>query len=66
MTAEIHAVTGAFGYSGPYIAKGCWAPDDLLCVDSKPTGTTPLTTWVEQHRDSLGTRYTSELARRRR
>ena len=40
--------------------------DDLLCVDSEPTGTTPLTTWVEQHRDSLGTRYTSELLRRRR
>jgi NADH dehydrogenase len=40
--------------------------DDLLCVDSEPTGTTLLTTWVEQHRDSLGTRYTSELLRRRR
>ncbi len=40
--------------------------DDLLYVDSEPTGTTPLTTWVEQHRDTLGAKYTSELARRRR
>jgi NADH dehydrogenase len=39
--------------------------DDLLHVDSEPTGSTPLTTWVEQQRDSLGARYTSELARRR-
>jgi NADH dehydrogenase len=40
--------------------------DDLLYVESEPTGTTPLTSWVERHRDSLGARYTSELARRRR
>ncbi len=40
--------------------------DDLLYVESETTGTTPLTSWVERHRDSLGARYTSELARRRR
>jgi NADH dehydrogenase len=40
--------------------------DDLLYVESEAAGTTPLTTWVERHRDTLGARYTSELARRRR
>jgi uncharacterized protein YbjT (DUF2867 family) len=40
--------------------------DDLLYVESEPTGTTPLRAWVERHRDTLGARYTSELARRRR
>ncbi len=38
---------------------------DLLYVDSPPTGSTKLTDWAEAHADSLGRRYTSELARRR-
>ncbi|MFV1963994.1 MAG: SDR family oxidoreductase [Pirellulaceae bacterium] len=38
---------------------------DLLYVDSPPAGTTKLTEWAETHADSLGRRYTSELARRR-
>ena len=38
---------------------------DLLYVDSPPAGTTRLTDWAKQHADSLGTRYASELARRR-
>jgi uncharacterized protein YbjT (DUF2867 family) len=37
----------------------------LLCVASSPTGTTPLTEWARAHRDHLGVRYASELARRR-
>lgn len=37
----------------------------LLCTDSPPAGTTRLTDWVAQHKDSLGRRYASELARRR-
>ena len=37
----------------------------LLYVDSAPTGQTKLTDWVRQHRDALGRRYASELARRR-
>jgi uncharacterized protein YbjT (DUF2867 family) len=37
----------------------------LLCTDSRPAGTTRLTEWVSQHRDVLGVRYASELARRR-
>ena len=37
---------------------------DLLCVDSPSTGTTRLSEWVQEHADSLGRRYTSELARR--
>ncbi len=36
----------------------------LLCVDTPPTGTTRLTEWMRTHRDSLGRRYASELARR--
>lgn len=38
---------------------------DLLYVDSLPAGRTPLTEWTRQHADSLGRRYTSELARRK-
>jgi len=38
---------------------------DLLCTDSPPTGDTKLTDWIRKHADSLGKKYTSELARRR-
>jgi NAD(P)-dependent dehydrogenase (short-subunit alcohol dehydrogenase family) len=37
---------------------------NLLCVNSPPTGKTRLTGWIEEHAESLGKRYTSELARR--
>jgi NADH dehydrogenase len=35
-----------------------------LAVDAPPLGTTRLTEWIEQHKDSLGRQYTSEMARR--
>ncbi len=38
---------------------------DLLYVDAPPVGRTRLTEWTRQHADSLGRRYTSELARRK-
>jgi len=38
---------------------------DLLYVDSPPAGKTKLTDWVRKHAESLGRRYTSELARRK-
>ena len=38
---------------------------DLLHVDSSPAGKTKLTDWAKAHADSLGRRYTSELARRK-
>lgn len=37
----------------------------LLCTDSPPSGTTKLTEWIARRKDSLGLRYSSELARRR-
>lgn len=37
---------------------------NLLYVDSSPTGETKLTDWTKEHAESLGRRYTSELARR--
>jgi uncharacterized protein YbjT (DUF2867 family) len=37
----------------------------LLTADSPPLGTTCLTDWARKHRDTLGTKYASELARRR-
>jgi len=37
----------------------------LLYVNAPPTGQTRLTDWVRRHADTLGLRYTSELARRR-
>lgn len=36
----------------------------LLYVDAPPAGTTRLTEWIAGHADTLGRRYTSELARR--
>jgi NADH dehydrogenase len=38
---------------------------DLLCVDAPPVGQTVLSEWVKQQADTLGRRYTSELARRK-
>lgn len=35
-----------------------------LCVEAPPLGTTKLTEWMDRHRDTLGRRYTSEMARR--
>lgn len=37
---------------------------NLLYVETPPTGTTKLTDWIAAHTDTLGRRYTSELARR--
>lgn len=36
----------------------------LLYVEAPPTGTTRLSEWAQQHADTLGRRYASELARR--
>jgi uncharacterized protein YbjT (DUF2867 family) len=38
--------------------------DELLCVESPPTGKTRLTDWARDHASFLGRRYQSELARR--
>jgi uncharacterized protein YbjT (DUF2867 family) len=38
---------------------------DLLCTDSLPVGRTRLTDWAAERAETLGVRYTSELARRR-
>jgi uncharacterized protein YbjT (DUF2867 family) len=37
----------------------------LLCTGSPPSGTTRLTEWARAHKDTLGMRYASELARRK-
>ena len=37
----------------------------LLCTDSPPAGETLLTVWAREHKDSLGVKYASELARRK-
>jgi NADH dehydrogenase len=37
----------------------------LLCTESPPVGTTKLSDWAREHTATLGTRYASELARRR-
>jgi NADH dehydrogenase len=39
--------------------------DGTLVVDTPPVGKTHLTTWIQAHADSLGRKYTSELARRK-
>ena len=38
---------------------------NLLVTPSPPAGRTALSQWILEHRDSLGRRYSSELARRR-
>ena len=38
---------------------------DLLYAESPPSGKTRMTDWVRQHAESLGRKYTSELARRK-
>jgi uncharacterized protein YbjT (DUF2867 family) len=38
---------------------------NLLYVNSSPSGRTKLTDWIGQHSETLGRRYTSELARRK-
>ena len=35
-----------------------------LFVDAPPLGCTKLTQWIEHHKETLGRRYTSEMARR--
>jgi NADH dehydrogenase len=37
---------------------------NLLYVESPPAGSTKLTQWAKKHSDTLGLKYTSELARR--
>tara|TARA_B100002003_G_scaffold20389_1_gene16859 strand:+ start:478 stop:1173 length:696 start_codon:yes stop_codon:yes gene_type:complete len=37
---------------------------NVLCVNTPTTGKTMLTDWIEEHAESLGRQYTSELARR--
>lgn len=39
--------------------------DDLLYVDTPPTGSIRLTSWAREHASDLGLHYSSELARRR-
>ena len=36
---------------------------DLLVSSGSPTGTTRLSDWVERHKDTVGTRYASEIKR---
>ena len=36
----------------------------LLCVDTPPTASTRFTEWAKKHSDTLGKKYTNELARR--
>ena len=38
--------------------------ENRLFVDAPPLGTTKLTDWMAQHRNTLGRKYTSEMARR--
>jgi NADH dehydrogenase len=37
---------------------------NLLYVDAPPAGTTRLTDWLCEHRETVGVRYASELSRR--
>jgi len=38
---------------------------DLLYVDAPPAGKTKLTDWAKEHAETLGKKYTSEMARRK-
>jgi NADH dehydrogenase len=76
VSKPIISVSPSFGYVVGYVIskivkdvlitkeeiKGLMA--DLLCVDSKPTGTTKLSDWVNTNKELLGRKYANELARR--
>jgi uncharacterized protein YbjT (DUF2867 family) len=38
--------------------------ENRLCVDAPPLGRTKLTDWIVEHSETLGRKYTSEMARR--
>ena len=38
--------------------------ENRLYVNAPPLGTTRLSAWIEEHKDTLGRHYTSEVARR--
>jgi NADH dehydrogenase len=38
--------------------------ENRLFVDAPPLGTTMLTVWIDQHKETLGLHYTSEMAHR--
>jgi NADH dehydrogenase len=38
--------------------------EQRLYVEAPPLGSTRLSEWIAQHRQTLGRRYTSEMARR--
>lgn len=42
----------------------CGLMENRLYVDAPPLGTTKLTDWMAERRDTLGRKYTSEMARR--
>jgi nucleoside-diphosphate-sugar epimerase len=64
---ELHVVTGAFGYSGKYIAARLLDAGHRVrtLTDSPPAGATRLSDWAREHAATLGTRYANELTRRR-
>jgi len=68
--SELHAVTGAFGFSGKYLVAelqrcGYRVREDYLLVDASPSGTTRFPEWLRANHDWLGMHYQNDLARRK-
>jgi len=57
MTADLDVVTGAFSYTGAFIAR------HLRAVAGEPTGTEHFSEGIGQHGSDLGTRDATELTR---
>jgi NADH dehydrogenase len=76
VTRPIVSVPPAFGYwacrlLGLFVGDVVITREEIrglmegrLYVDAPPLGSTRLTEWIDRHRDTLGRRYTSEMARR--
>jgi len=60
------AITGAFGYSGHYIAQRCLARGwSVVTLTNSPQRQSALAGTVTTHPFNFGQHYASELARRR-
>lgn len=59
-TSETVAITGAFSYTGKYITRRLLASGNEART---PTAHTHLADWLKEHRNSVGRKYASELAR---
>ena len=79
MAKDAHVVTGAFGYSGRWIAKellNCGhrvitraeirgLMNGLMASDDEPLGVVKFSEWIEENGAKLGLRYQNDMKERK-